>query len=356
MIEKLFFYLFELAFRVQSGGVGDSWLPVAGSPHARKVDGVFTYINVICFFFFALITVLTIYFVIKYRQKTPGEKPQKSPSHNTTIEIVWTVIPTIIVIIMFIDGFTAYMASVVPPENSYQIKVVGRKWSWTFEYPNGYIDKDLHVPIDTDIKLLITSEDVLHSVYVPAFRVKRDAIPGRYTVIAFHPDQLSPPEGYDLFCAEYCGTEHSMMLARAHVHEKADFDAWLAEASDYVNNLGPLKAGEKLYLERGCKSCHSLDGSAGTGPSFAELYGKPHPLADGSEAVPDENYVRESILYPKAKVYSGYQPVMPTYKGSLSDPEIDALITFIKAQSDVSRAEAEQAQADFDAAKSAEAQ
>jgi cytochrome c oxidase subunit 2 len=339
-------------FRVDSGLGGGILMPVAGNEHAHEVDGVFTFINTVCIFFFILIIALSTYFVIKYRQTDPGQKPEKSPSHNTTIEIVWTVIPIVIVVIMFVYGFTNFMNAVVPPENSYQIKVTGRKWSWTFEYPNGYIDPNLHVPAGEDIKLLITSEDVVHSVYIPAFRIKRDAIPGRYTVLTFNAaDAHHEGEGYHLFCAEYCGTDHSAMRAQVYIQEREEFDAWLLEASDYVNNLGPLLAGEKLYLERGCKSCHSLDGKAGTGPSLMDLYGNPHPLADGSEVVPDENFIRESLLFPKAKIYAGYQPVMPTFKGSLSDPEIDALITYIKAQSSKSKAEADQAQAEFEANK-----
>lgn len=343
--------IFNLVFLADADRSAAPWMPVAGTEHAHHVDGVFTFINAICVFFFVLIMALCTYFVLKYRQKDPNDLPEPSPSHNTKLEIVWTAIPIVIVVIMFVYGFAAYMNAVVAPENAYQVKVTGRKWSWTFEYPNGYIDANLHIPVGEDIKLLITSEDVIHSVYIPSFRIKRDAIPGRYTVLTFKADYASPEDGYNLFCAEYCGTEHSKMMAKVIVQEREDFDAWLAEASDYVNNLGPLKAGEKLYLERGCKSCHSLDGSAGTGPSFQNLYGNPHPLTDGTEATPDENFIRESILYPKAKVYSGYQPVMPTFKGSLTDPEIDALITFIKHQSDNSRAEAEKIQADFEASK-----
>ncbi len=343
--------LFEGAYAADKGkGIG-SWLPSAGTEHANAVDWVFFFINAVSIFFFLLIVLGSAYFVVKYRQKDPGDLPEPSPSHNTKLEIIWTIIPIIIVVVMFIVGFANYMNAVVAPENAYLVKVMGRKWSWTFEYPNGYIDKDLHVPVNEDVKLLISSEDVLHSVYIPNFRIKRDAIPGRYTVLTFKANHLSPEEGYHLFCTEYCGTEHSLMHSKAFVHERADFDAWLVKASDYVNNLGPLRAGEKLYLERGCKSCHSLDGSSGTGPSFTDLYGNSHPLADGTNVTPDENHIRESILYPKAKIYSGFQPVMPTYKGSLKDPEIDAMITFIKAQSNVSRAEAEQVQAEFEANK-----
>jgi len=351
MIQDVLSKLIESAFRIDSGSGGGFFMPVRGTGHATHVDGVFLFINAVCVFFFFLIIVLGTVFVIKYRQKNPGDRPEKSPSHNTHLEIFWTIVPIVIVVIMFGFGFINFMEAVVPPENSYQIKVTGRKWSWTFEYPNGYIDAELHVPAEEDIKLLITSEDVVHSVYIPAFRIKRDAIPGRYTTLTFNADEPSPEGGYDLFCAEYCGKDHSAMLSKVHVHERADFDAWLAEASDYVNNLGPLKAGEKLYNERGCKSCHSLDGTAGTGPSFQNLYGNPHPMLEGGEVTPDENHIRESLLYPAAKVYSGFQPVMPTYKGSLTDPEIDALITFLKAQSETSRAEAEQAQADFEANK-----
>jgi cytochrome c oxidase subunit 2 len=200
-----------------------------------------------------------------------------------------------------------------------------------FTYPNGYIDSQLHVPVDTAVKLTMTSEDVLHSFFVPDFRIKRDVIPGRYTRLWFTAVETGE---YDIFCTEYCGTNHWNMLSKLVVHERAEFDSWLEEASDFLSKMPPAEAGEMLYNMRGCKQCHSVDGSPGIGPSFLGKFGSEEQLLTGETVVVEENYIRESILDPQARIVAGYDPVMPTYQGRLKDEEITAIIEYMKTLSE----------------------
>lgn len=302
------------------------WLPAQRSTYAHEVDNLFYFILWLSVFFFSLIMGLMVYFVWKYRARE-GHTSQPSPIHNTTLEVVWTAIPVILVIIIFYMGFTGFMNIANPPQNAYEINVTGMKWKWLFTYPNGYVDEKLHVPVNRPIRLVMTSEDVIHSLYIPAFRMKMDVVPGRYHKIWFN----ATKEGeYDIYCAEYCGTNHSDMITKTVVHAPGEFEKWLEQASNFLATLPPHEAGEKLYKQRGCSGCHSVDGKANTGPTFQNLFGHPVQLKDGSTVEADENYIRESILNPQAKVVGGYQPVMPTYKGKIKDEEILAIIEYLK--------------------------
>jgi cytochrome c oxidase subunit 2 len=314
------------------GGIdsGGFWLPRQGSTVAPRVDGLFMAITWISIFFFVLITVALMYFVWKYRAR-PGHEAEPSETHNRTLEVTWTVIPLLIVIWIFWEGFTGALDMSTPPQNAYEVQVLGQKWKWLFTYPNGVVDENLHVPPGTPVRLVETSQDVIHSLFVPEFRIKRDAVPGRYETQWF---QADVPGEYQIFCAEYCGTQHSTMLAKVIVHRSApEFERWLADAANFIDKLPPEKlweGGEKLYAQRGCKQCHSLDGTAGIGPSFKGIWGHQQSLRDGSSVLVDENYVRESILNPQAKVVAGFEPVMPTFQGRLKDKEITALIEYLK--------------------------
>jgi cytochrome c oxidase subunit 2 len=219
----------------------------------------------------------------------------------------------------------------VPPEDAYQVNVHAQKWSWEFEYPNGYVDAELHIPIDVPVMLTMTSQDVIHSFYVPAFRIKKDVVPGRYNKTWFRPTLAGE---FTVFCAEYCGQQHSDMVTRCIVHEPGEFEKWLENASNLLERMSPVEAGELLFLKRGCTQCHSVDGSGGTGPTLKGVFGHEQVLADGSRVAVDENYIRESILEPMAKVAAGFDPVMPTYQGRLKDREIDAVIAYIKSLKD----------------------
>lgn len=305
------------------------WMPVQASENARHTDWLFHFIYYVSLFFFALIMVLMIWFVFKYRRKSPRDVGG-GPTHSTVLEVIWTGVPILLVVAMFAIGFFEYMRMTGPvaAPNSYEIGVRGQKWKWEFTYPNGYIDPNLHVEVDTPIQLTMTSEDVIHSLYIPAFRIKQDVVPGRYTKLFFRPTIAGE---YVIFCAEYCGTSHSDMLARVVVHPPGEYAKWLEEASNFVDKLPPIEAGARLYTARGCAGCHSADGAPGTGPTFKGIFGHDQKLADGSSVKVDENYIRESILQPTAKIAAGFEPVMPSYQGRIKDKEITVLIEYIKS-------------------------
>ncbi len=312
------------------------WMPGQESTTAAGVDWVFYLILYISAFFFALVVGLMLFFVVRYRRRE-GVAPGKSPSHSTVLEITWTVIPLVIVLVIFYQGFAAYMDMQTAPPGCYEIRVSGRQWAWQFIYPNGHVDENLHVPVDEPVRLTMTSEDVLHGLWIPAFRVKMDLVPGRYTSVWF---RAVRPGTHQLLCTEYCGGNqkrgHSDMLAAVVVHPPGEFEEWLKDAANFLKNMPPAEAGKMLYQRRGCAQCHSIDGTAGTGPSLKGIFGATHTMADGSSVTVDDNYIRESILDPAAKIRSGFRPVMATYKGLVSDEDITALIEFIKSTSEKS--------------------
>ncbi len=318
----------DTLFRAQERG--SFWLPPQASTTAPDVDWVFNFILGISAFFFVLIVVLMVVFIIRFRRRE-GRKHDKGPIHSFALELTWTIIPTIIVLLIFGYGFTTFMNMKIVPDNAYEINVTGQKWKWFFRYPNGHVAEDLHVPVDVPVRLIITSDDVIHSLFVPAFRIKMDAVPGRYTETWF---QAKDPGEYFLFCAEYCGTDHSDMTAMVIVHETGGFENWLEDASNFLKNMPPAEAGERLYQVRGCNQCHSIDGSGDQGPTFKNLFGHKVALKDGSTVVADENYIRQSILEPMADIVAGFEAVMPTYQGKLKSEEITAIIEFLKTLSD----------------------
>jgi cytochrome c oxidase subunit 2 len=315
----------------QAANTGSWWKPIQASAHAASVDSLFNFIMYLCFFFFVLIVGAMVYFIVKYRRK--GDAPEKtSPiKGNHTLEIVWSVIPTILLVIIFAWGFKDWLAIAVVPNNAMEVRVTGQKWNWTFTYPKeGIVSSDLVVPAGQPVKLVMTSSDVLHSFYIPDFRIKRDVVPGRYTVLWFEP---SEPATHQIYCTEYCGTSHSNMLSKVKVLDSAKYEEWIANGGEEGGaSAVPLaEKGQKLYEARGCVACHSVDGSPKVGPTWKGLFGKPHKFADGTEmAATDENYIRESILVPGAKVVAGYANVMPSYQGQLNDKQIEAIIEYIK--------------------------
>jgi cytochrome c oxidase subunit 2 len=306
---------------------GSFWMPPQISTVAQSVDWLFNFILAISVFFFVLIVVVMVVFVLKYRRRE-GQSAEASPSHNLPLELTWTAIPIVLVMIIFFFGFKGFLDMATPPANAYEILVEGQKWKWSFLYPNGYVDENLHVPVDRPVRLVMSSADVIHSLYVPAFRIKMDVVPGRYSKAWF---EATVPGEYDLFCAEYCGTSHSDMLALVIVHPPGEFETWLAQASDFLATMTPVDAGRKLFQTRGCTQCHSMDGSAKTGPTLLGIFGHSQKLANGTTITVDENYIRESILEPAAQVVAGFEPVMPTFQGRLKDEEITAIIEYLKA-------------------------
>lgn len=302
------------------------WLPSQSSSVSGDVDGVFSFIFWISLLFFVGIVGALLLFVVRYRRR-PGVRAERTVHHSTALEIAWSVIPFLLLIAIFVVGFTTFIGMAAQPEGAYEINVVGKKWVWSFQYPNGYIDDALHVPVDRAVKLVMSSDDVIHSMFIPAFRVKRDVIPGRYTSLWF---EATEPGTYDLFCAEYCGTKHSDMISKVVVHPSGEFEAWLQKSSNFLETMSPEEAGRTLYKRRGCAQCHSIDGSKMVGPSFYQLFGETAVMDTGDTINVDENYIRESILEPQEKARAGYRKVMPTYQGQLKDEEINAIIAFIK--------------------------
>jgi len=320
---------------VPDPGEGSFWMPPQVSTIAQNVDWLFNFILVISVFFFLLIVVLMVVFVLKYRRRE-GVDAEASPTHNLPLELTWTGIPIVLVVVIFFFGFKGFLDMSTPPANAYQILVEGQKWNWSFTYPNGYVDANLHVPVNRPVQLVMSSADVIHSLYVPAFRIKKDVVPGRYAKAWF---EATEPGEYDLFCAEYCGTSHSDMLAHVIVHPVGEFEKWLEQASNFLETMSPVDAGRKLFQVRGCQQCHSMDGSAKTGPSLLGVFGRVENVTGGGTVTADENYIRQSILEPTAVVVAGYDPVMPTYQGRLSDAEITAIIEYLKAPEGASQGE-----------------
>lgn len=314
------------------------WMPEQASTFARDVDWLFNFIGIVSIIFFVGIGFCLFFFAWKYRRgdkKTPGH----THNHNTTLEITWSVIPLIIVLLIFVWGFRGLLDMTTPPANNYEILVTSYKWGWEFTYPNGVKDANLHVPADKPIYLVLESRDVIHSFFVPAFRVKKDLVPGRYNKTWFQAESdaigLSvdnPYEAFTLYCAEYCGTNHSQMLADVVVHTPESFEKWMEVAMNWQEGLSPLEIGTELYTRKACNTCHSLDGSSGNGPTFQDQYGYPIALKDGSSPIVDDEFLRQGIVEPNSHGIAGYNPVMP--KIALTDSEVTALVTFIKAQSD----------------------
>jgi len=309
------------------------WLPKQGSTIAPDVDWAWDMVMIVSIAFFVLLMGLMVYFAIAYRRRHEREITSDI-DNNHTLERVWTIVPLVLVGWLFFVGFKGYVNASVPPADAYQIFVTARKWAWEFTYPNGANTNELVVPEKVPIKLVMSAQDVLHSFYVPEFRVKRDVIPGQYTTVWFEATDVLDSV---LQCAEYCGgagdgsrgTGHSGMWAPVRVVTSGQFQSWL---EDQIKEQDPVSLGKRLYASKGCNGCHSLDGKTQTGPTFKGLFGHKVVLNNGQEVEADENYLRESILNSQAKIVQGFQPVMPVFLGQLKDKEVDGLIAFIKEQ------------------------
>ena len=304
-------------------------MPAANSTIAGEVDALFYFILYASIIIFAIVVAVTAYFLIRYRRRGKNELTS-GVDHNLKLEVFWTVIPTILVFIVFYWGFDTFLKMHVAPKDAIEIKATGQKWFWTFDYPNGANGvNELVVPVNQPVKLLLSSTDVIHSFFVPEFRVKMDALPNRYTIAWF---EATAAGDYDIFCTEYCGKGHSEMLGKVKVLDESEYEKWLTESKvDIPEGMSLEEAGGKLYISKACNTCHSIDGSVGVAPSFKGIFGKTENLSDGSSLTVEENYLRKSILNPQAQVVAGFAPVMPTYQNVLSDRQIDALIAYIKS-------------------------
>ena len=303
------------------------WLtPEVASSIGDRVNAITNYIMIVSVFFFLVIFIGMVIFIFKYhRSKHPVATSQVD--HNLKLEIVWTAIPLFLVMIMFVWGFRVYLDMVVPPKDAMEIRVTGQKWFWTFDYSNGASSPgELVVPLNTPVKVIISSKDVLHSMFIPSFRVMMAALPNRYTIAWFEGTKLGE---YPLYCTQYCGTQHSGMRAKVRVVTMGEFQSWLDQANSGGKGIAPEDYGKTLYKKYACSTCHSIDGTRITGPSWKGIWNKREATSAGTITV-DENYIRESILNPTAKIVDGYQPVMPSYQGILKDKDIDAIIAYIK--------------------------
>ncbi|HEY6333370.1 MAG TPA: cytochrome c oxidase subunit II [Blastocatellia bacterium] len=300
------------------------FFPPSASTHASKVDALFIFLIVIAIFFSVLIFALIIYFAVRYRRRSEDEVGLKVIP-DMKLELAWIVIPFILCMAIFVWGADVYFNLSEPPRDSMEIFVVAKQWMWKFQHMDGQREIDeLHVPVGRDIKLTMTTEDVIHSFFVPAFRIKADVVPGRYSSTWFHATQ---PGKYHLFCAEYCGTNHSGMGGWVYVMEPADYEAWLSGGA----TEGSLASnGQKLFQQLGCSTCHLSNGQ-GRGPRLEGIYGKPVLLNNGETLTVDDNYLRTCILDPKANVPAGFQPIMPTFQGIVNEEQLLELVAYIRS-------------------------
>lgn len=310
-----------------------SLLPVAASEQATFVDDMFYFITWSCIVLFLCVIVPMVYFIFRYKRKHPGQKAISQMDHNNILEFMWTVLPIFYLAFLFYLGFVGFLDLYTPPLEAKELRVIAQKWQWTVQYPEEEISVSgqgsvIGVRLNQPVKLTMVSQDVLHSFFVPNFRVKQDVVPGRYSTLWFTPNKVGE---YPLFCAEFCGDEHSNMMSKIRVMNDADYRGWVKTVKDADKGLPPVELGEKLYARKGCNACHTLDGTVKIGPSLKGLYGKREKLTNGKMALVDDAYIRNSLLDPQAEIPEGFPPVMPTFKGQLSEVEISGLIAYIKS-------------------------
>jgi cytochrome c oxidase subunit II len=306
-----------------------SWLgfplfPEQASTMAPRVDALFFFLVGVSVFFATLIFTLIVFFAIKYRRRSDDERPAVILG-DRRLELLWTIVPLGLTMVMFVRGAKLFFVTFNPPSNAIEINVVAKQWMWKVQHPEGQLEIDeLHIPVGQPVKLVMTSQDVIHDFSVPAFRVKRDVLPGRYTTLWF---EATKSGQYHLFCDQYCGTQHSAMVGKIFVLEPPDYQRWL---SGGTANVSMEEVGQKLFQRLGCSTCH-LPSGVGLGPSLVGLFGNPVNLQGGQTIRADENYLRESILEPRAKIVAGYLPVMPPFKGQISEDGILQIIAYIKS-------------------------
>jgi cytochrome c oxidase subunit 2 len=296
--------------------------PARASAAAGNVDALYVFLVVVSALMVTLIFTMVIVFAVRFRRRAGRRAEQVEGS--AALEITWSVIPFCVFMVFFVWGAAVYFREHTPPRDAAEVYTVAKQWMWKFEHQEGQRElNELHVAVGRDVKMIMISQDVIHSFYVPAFRIKQDVLPGRYTTIWFRATKAGT---YHLFCAEYCGTLHSGMIGWVVVMEPRDYQAWLSGGGNQ-----PLAVtGQKLFSELGCSTCHRFD-TQGRGPNLIGVYGKPVLLEDGRTVIADENYIRESILSPNAKIVNGFKPIMPTFQGLVSDEQLSALVAYVKS-------------------------
>lgn len=349
----------NLLAEVKDSGI---WFPTDASA-SNQVDGLAYFILIICGIFLVFNAGLMVFFAMRYRQQKK-QGTATGATHNTALEVTWSVIPAFILAIIFIWGFRGFLHQSTPPDNSYDIMAIGKQWGWEFQYPNGHSAKSwkrpgeelpdpiaLHVPADRPVRLTLQSNDVLHSLFIPQLRVKKDVVPGRFNQMWFeahwddNPDNIKtrivPTKSgeevevrynvYDLFCTEYCGQDHSKMITKVYVYQQDDFEKWLAGDSLTDPKTPLVEVGKGIWATQ-CASCHSVDGKAGTGPAWNELIGDPSHAIEGGTVVADADYIIESIVNPSAKLAKGYPNAMSSF-ATLDPREIAGVIEYMKTLS-----------------------
>jgi cytochrome c oxidase subunit 2 len=307
------------------GENGSSWLPNPSSTFAGDVDKLFNFVALASAILFVGVVVSIIYFVIKYRRRSDSEVPV--PEHESRLlEWATIILPTILVMIVFTWGFRVFVTLSTAPPDSYEVIVRGKQWFWEFEYPNGIVNaNELYVPVGQPVRLKMSSADVIHSFFVPEFRIKHDVLPNRYSTVWF---EAKEPGEYQIYCTEYCGTQHSAMLGKVVAVPQSEFDSWLEQQNQ---DLPPVELGAKLFQQYSCNACHSTTGATLVGPPLNGIMGRQVTFTDGASLTVDEDYIRESIVNPGVRVVEGFNPVMPPTFGSMSARQIDGLIAYIKS-------------------------
>jgi cytochrome c oxidase subunit 2 len=344
---------------------------VGASKQAGETENLFMYIMWVNLISFIALMALLAWFIIKYRRSKQASNYQVSPAHHTPLELAWSIIPLLIMIPIFYYGFTGYADKLAAPQDSEEITVTGKKWDWSFTYSNGaepqgelvHLTKtgkgfpEFVVPEHRPVKLIMSSRDVIHAFYIPDFRTKMDVIPNRYTSMWFYPEKLTnerdpttkqlrdptQPENppHKVFCAEYCGQDHSDMMAQLRVVTEKEFNAIKRKWTDYAPDTTILKVGEKVFSRKGCNACHTVDGAPSTGPTWKNMFGNKHEYTDGTSDTVTENTLRSDILYSQKRIMKGFPTSMPIFAGQISPLELDAVILYIKSLSEKDKAAAE---------------
>lgn len=309
-----------------SASTASHFMPPQASEVARHVDTLYEFLLIISFISCVLVIGGLILFAAKYRRKTANDKTPYI-AHNGTLEFLWSFIPFVLFMACFVWGWIVYSELRYQPKDALEIMVQGQKWDWAFTYKNGRTSGgEAYVPVGQMVRLIMGSKDVIHSFFIPAFRTKQDVVPGMYSALSFKPDK----EGsYHVFCAEYCGDKHSAMLAKIHVVSREKFEDWLG--NDPYKDLPLVEVGRKVYTAR-CIACHNLTDQKSVGPGWKGVFGRTEKLTDGSEITVDENYIRESIVDPNAKIVMDFpKGVMPTFAGQLTEQEMNGITELIKS-------------------------
>jgi len=302
------------------------FIPESASTYSGDVDALYFYISGVTVFFTLLISLIIIFFVIKYRRRDPSEIPRPIEG-STKLETLWSVVPLVIAMTIFVWGAKVYYTQYRPPKNAIEVYVVAKQWMWKFQHATGQREiNELHVPVGRKVKLIMATEDVIHDLFIPAFRIKADVVPGRYTTEWF---EATKPGRYHLFCAEYCGMNHSGMGGWVVVMEPTEYENWL---SGNVNQMSPAAAGKQMFESMGCASCHGPNAEGGRGPALLGLFGSNVVLNNGQTKA-DEAYIRESILNPQAKIVTGFGPIMPSFQGQVNEEQLLQLVAYMKSLS-----------------------